>query len=223
MLDPAHAAAIGLTDRHGGKTAPRNDGTSNAQVTPMYLLVDALDAMDAAFVTYAAKNPEDTGRQASWRSARSQLVDTFPHGEWTRHGGAVRRSADAQGDARAGGLAPRAAPRALSADGSERERDERGDVRRLRLGADRAHAEPHHRHRGPALRGRDGPRRSDARGRDRAAAARDADGVPGERRLAEPGASGDAGVDQRSPPRCCRTTPTWCRSSMCWRRRRPRR
>jgi hypothetical protein len=77
MLDPAHAAAIGLVDRHGGKTAPRNDGTTNPQVTPVYLLVDALDAMDNAFTAYAKANPSDTARQTSWRSARSQLVDTF--------------------------------------------------------------------------------------------------------------------------------------------------
>jgi hypothetical protein len=77
MLDPAHATAIGLTDRHGGKTAPRNDGTTNAQVTPIYLLVDALDAMDNAFAAYAKANPQDTARQTAWRSARSQLVDTF--------------------------------------------------------------------------------------------------------------------------------------------------
>ena len=77
MINPANSAAKGLVDRHGVKTAPRNDGTTNPQVTPIYLLVDALDAMDHAFAAYAAANPQDTGRQAQWRSARSQLVDTF--------------------------------------------------------------------------------------------------------------------------------------------------
>lgn len=46
-------------------------------MTPLYLLLEALDNIDAAFATYAKANPSDKGRQALWRSARSQLVDQF--------------------------------------------------------------------------------------------------------------------------------------------------
>ncbi len=74
MVDPAQNQ--GLTDRHGVQTAPRNDGTTNPQVTPIYLFIDALDAIDAAFTTWAQAHPSDN-RQPTWRSARSQLVDEF--------------------------------------------------------------------------------------------------------------------------------------------------
>ena len=74
MVDPALNA--GLTDRRGVKTAPRNDGTTNPQVTPIYLFVDALEGVDAAFASWLAAHPGDD-RQAAWRSARSQLVDAF--------------------------------------------------------------------------------------------------------------------------------------------------
>jgi hypothetical protein len=74
MVDPALNA--GLTDRHGVQTAPRNDGTTNPQVTPIYLFVDALDAVDAAFAAWLAAHPGDD-RHATWRAARSQLVDAI--------------------------------------------------------------------------------------------------------------------------------------------------
>jgi hypothetical protein len=74
MVDPAHNQ--GLTDRHGVMTSPRNDGTSNPQVTPMYLFVDALKAIDAAFAKWATLRPGDD-RQPAWRAARSQFVDQF--------------------------------------------------------------------------------------------------------------------------------------------------
>jgi hypothetical protein len=74
MVDPAYNQ--GLTDRHGVQTAPRNDGTTNPQVTPIYLFVDALDAVDAAFTAWAQAHPGDDRRPA-WRAARSQLVDQF--------------------------------------------------------------------------------------------------------------------------------------------------
>ncbi len=74
MVDPA--LNQGLTDRHGVQTAPRNDGTTNPQVTPIYLLLDALDGIDAAFTAWAQAHPGDD-RQPTWLAARSQLVDEF--------------------------------------------------------------------------------------------------------------------------------------------------
>ncbi|HEY2513286.1 MAG TPA: hypothetical protein VGI39_20600 [Polyangiaceae bacterium] len=74
-VDPAQAAARGLVDRRGGKTGLRNDGTTNPQVTPIYLLTEALTAMDQSWGAYAALHPSDSGRLAQWRRARSQLVD----------------------------------------------------------------------------------------------------------------------------------------------------
>jgi hypothetical protein len=56
------------------QTAPRNDGTTNPQVTPIYLFIDALDGIDAAFAAWAQAHPTDN-RQPAWLAARSQLVD----------------------------------------------------------------------------------------------------------------------------------------------------
>ena len=75
LLDPARNT--GLVDRRGNKFAVRNDGTQNPQVTRIYLFIDALNAMDKSFDAWASANPTDTDRQKKWRSARSQLVDTF--------------------------------------------------------------------------------------------------------------------------------------------------
>jgi hypothetical protein len=77
LVDPVRAKAAGLVDRRGNATALRNDGTMNPQVTPLYLVLETLNEMDQAFVQYAQANPQDTGRQAQWRRARSQLVDEF--------------------------------------------------------------------------------------------------------------------------------------------------
>jgi hypothetical protein len=74
MVDPA--LNQGLTDRNGVQTAPRNDGTTNPQVTPIYLFIDALKGIDAAFAAWAQANPNDD-RQPAWKAARSQLVDEF--------------------------------------------------------------------------------------------------------------------------------------------------
>ena len=72
LLDPFRN--VGLTDRHGSQTVVRNDGNTNPQVTRIYLLIDALKAMDAAFERWAAANPDDD-RLPGWRQARSHLVD----------------------------------------------------------------------------------------------------------------------------------------------------
>jgi hypothetical protein len=77
LVDPDRSMTAGIIDRRGKVTSVRNDGTTNPQVTPIYLVLEALDGIDAAFADYAKKNPMDTARQAQWRSARSQLVDQF--------------------------------------------------------------------------------------------------------------------------------------------------
>ncbi len=76
LVDPLQAKAAALTDRQGGTTGLRNDGTTNPQVTPIYLLTKALNDMDGAFATQASPDPNDD-RFAQWRLARSQLVDQF--------------------------------------------------------------------------------------------------------------------------------------------------
>ena len=75
LLDPKRTP--GLVDRTGSPYAQRNDGQKTDPVTGMALLTQGFLAMDKAFETYAAANPNDTSRQAMWRSARSNFVDTF--------------------------------------------------------------------------------------------------------------------------------------------------
>jgi hypothetical protein len=77
MLDPDYSKSIGLRDRLGNVAARRNDGKLNPQVTPAYLLTNALSAIDLAFDKYEEQHPEDKDRRTSWRRARSQLVDQF--------------------------------------------------------------------------------------------------------------------------------------------------
>jgi hypothetical protein len=70
LVDPVLAQTTSLTDRFGKVTALRNDGTTNPQVTPIYLLTAALSAIDTAL----APDPQ---RMQNWRLGRSQLVDQF--------------------------------------------------------------------------------------------------------------------------------------------------
>ncbi len=77
LIDPGYAAANSLTDRHGVVTSLRNDGTKNPQTTPIYLLTQALDNIDAAFAAYTPVTPSDANRLSNWRLGRSQLVDQF--------------------------------------------------------------------------------------------------------------------------------------------------
>jgi len=77
VIDPSYSKQLGLKDRHGEVTAKRNDGTTTPQVTPAYLLTNALTAIDLAFDKYEEQNPNDKERRAGWRRARSQLVDQF--------------------------------------------------------------------------------------------------------------------------------------------------
>lgn len=77
LFDEDRARTVDLRDRLGNSFGLRNDGTHTAQVTPIYLLTNALDHIDAQFDAYAKANPTDTERLVKWRSARSQLVDQF--------------------------------------------------------------------------------------------------------------------------------------------------
>ncbi|CAN5894262.1 hypothetical protein BH11MYX4_BH11MYX4_28810 [soil metagenome] len=72
MADPAKNQ--GLKQRNGDAGVVRNDGTKNPQVTPIYLLIDALKGFDRRFDEQKAKAPADD-RQPAWRRARSQIVD----------------------------------------------------------------------------------------------------------------------------------------------------
>ena len=77
LVDPTQAKTAGLIDRKGNVTSQRNDGTTNSQVTPIYLVLQTLNGIDQAFATYAQAHPNDAQRKAQWRKARSQLVDQF--------------------------------------------------------------------------------------------------------------------------------------------------
>jgi hypothetical protein len=72
MVDPAKNK--GLVQRNGDAGVVRNDGSKNTQVTPIYLLIDALVGFDKSFADHKAKNPGDD-RLPQWRRARSQIVD----------------------------------------------------------------------------------------------------------------------------------------------------
>lgn len=77
MIDPNRAKATGLKDRAGKVTALRNDGGTNPQVTPLYLILQALNGIDQSFGAYIQGSGGDTSRRDQWRMARSQLVDQF--------------------------------------------------------------------------------------------------------------------------------------------------
>jgi hypothetical protein len=77
-LDPDYAKnVLRLTDRRGSARAKRNDGSEAPQVTPAYLIANAMSAIDAAFDDYEAQHPDQKDRRADWRRARSQLADQF--------------------------------------------------------------------------------------------------------------------------------------------------
>ena len=77
LLDPKLAKGVSLVDHHNKVTGLRNDGTTNAQVTPIYLLTEALNEIDGAFAAFPQTDPSDADRQANWHLGRSQLVDQF--------------------------------------------------------------------------------------------------------------------------------------------------
>ncbi|HEY2517652.1 MAG TPA: hypothetical protein VGI39_42575, partial [Polyangiaceae bacterium] len=77
LVDPARALKLGIVTRSGSAQVARNDGTMNPQVTPIYLVIDALKGIDSAFANYASNNGGDTSKHQGWLAARSQIVDTF--------------------------------------------------------------------------------------------------------------------------------------------------
>lgn len=66
----------GLTDARGKQSVVLNDGSENPQVTPLYLLVDALKGIDRRFAQRTAETGTDQSLR-DWRDARSSLVDQF--------------------------------------------------------------------------------------------------------------------------------------------------
>jgi hypothetical protein len=76
LLSPDLAKTSGLKNRRGDVTGLRNDGSKTPQVTPIYLITNALSAVDKTFADYDVAHPEEKGeRLVRWRRARSQLVD----------------------------------------------------------------------------------------------------------------------------------------------------
>ena len=75
MADPARNP--GLKQRNGDAGVTRNDGTKNVQVSPIYLLIDALKGFDRRFDEERAASGTSGAddRQPAWRRARSQIVD----------------------------------------------------------------------------------------------------------------------------------------------------
>lgn len=72
LVDPAKNK--GLKRRNGDASVVRNDGTKNAQVTPIYLLIDALKSFDDRLADHKKWKPTDD-RLPAWRRARSQVTD----------------------------------------------------------------------------------------------------------------------------------------------------
>ena len=62
----------GLTDRLGNQTSPRNDGTTNPQVTQTDLFIDALKGIDAAFA--AAPDGDVEAQRRGGARARSSSI-----------------------------------------------------------------------------------------------------------------------------------------------------
>ena len=81
LVDPQRN--VGLTDRRGTATTMVNDGSRSVPVTPLYLLLDALNAMDRDLEA-------DLDRRREWRAARhsivEQLLSTQTLGEGFRFG-----------------------------------------------------------------------------------------------------------------------------------------
>ncbi len=68
MMDPRRNP--GLVDRHGHGTTMVNDGSRTVPMTPLYLLLDALNGMDRDLAA-------DTARRADWRTARHAIAEQF--------------------------------------------------------------------------------------------------------------------------------------------------
>lgn len=68
MVDPQRNA--GLTNRRGETTTMVNDGSRTVAITPLYLMLDALNAMDRDLGA-------DAERLREWRTARHQIAEQF--------------------------------------------------------------------------------------------------------------------------------------------------
>jgi hypothetical protein len=65
VVDPSRSATVGVTDRKGSRTYVRQDGTTAPQVTPLVLLLQSMDTMDAALGQ----------RRDAWRAGWSRVAD----------------------------------------------------------------------------------------------------------------------------------------------------
>ncbi|MGZ3416512.1 MAG: hypothetical protein ACXVEE_01540 [Polyangiales bacterium] len=73
LLDPSVSKTLKLTDRHGSSSTTFNDGKTKVdQITPYYLFANAINGFDKMWV--GADGDKD---HATWRAARSKLVDIF--------------------------------------------------------------------------------------------------------------------------------------------------
>ncbi len=68
MMDPRRNP--GLVDRQGRSTTMVNDGTRAVPMTPLYLVLDAMNAMDRDLAA-------DVDRRAEWRAARHAIAEQF--------------------------------------------------------------------------------------------------------------------------------------------------
>jgi hypothetical protein len=87
LVDPRRS--VGLTDRQGRTELPVNDGTRTVPVTPLYLVLEALNAMDRDLEV-------DPDRLREWRDARQAIAEQFlatsTLGEQFRFGNARARA-----------------------------------------------------------------------------------------------------------------------------------
>jgi len=65
LVDPSRSTTVGVTDRKGSRTYVRQDGTTAPQVTPLVLLLQSMDTMDAALGQHAD----------AWRAGWSRVAD----------------------------------------------------------------------------------------------------------------------------------------------------
>jgi hypothetical protein len=76
-MDPEYSKSVALKERSGSVTARKNDGGTHPQTTPVLMLANALGSIDARHEKYAAENPNDKDRKATFVRGRSALADVF--------------------------------------------------------------------------------------------------------------------------------------------------
>jgi len=74
LIDPDRSKNAGVVDRKNSPNAVWNDGSINGQITPIYLITNALTEFDNAFSQWRQTHAMDD-RLPTWRAARSQIVD----------------------------------------------------------------------------------------------------------------------------------------------------